>query len=101
MTTWPVLTEAAYLLQPRKGGIELLANDVARGVFLIAPLDAAAFGWMAAFMVKYRDCGADLADASLMWIGEHHGIRDIFTLDRRGFSVYRFTDGGAPEILPT
>jgi len=35
-----------------------------------------------------------------MHLAESRGIETIFTLDRRVFSVYRFTDGRAPKLIP-
>ena len=32
---------------------------------------------------------ADLADASLLWVAEEHGIRRMASLDRRDFGIYR------------
>ena len=31
----------------------------------------------------------DLADASLFWVAHAYGLRNIATLDRRDFGVYR------------
>jgi len=33
-------------------------------------------------------------------LAEKHRTRDIVTLDRRHFSILRFSDGSAPRILP-
>ena len=40
-------------------------------------------------MAKYQDCPMDLTDASLVALAEVRGLRDIFTLDHRDFSIYR------------
>ena len=44
---------------------------------------------MHALMSKYRDLPMDLADAAIVTVAEREGVRQIFTLDRRDFSVYR------------
>jgi uncharacterized protein len=40
-------------------------------------------------MKKHQDLPMDLADAALVRVAERKRIRRIFTLDRRGFSLYR------------
>jgi hypothetical protein len=45
----------------------------------------------AALMGRYADTPMDYADATLVLLGEGLGVKDILTLDRRGFSVYRMT----------
>jgi predicted nucleic acid-binding protein len=42
----------------------------------------------------------DYADATLVAVGETLGIRDVLTLDRRGFSVYRCASRRAFRIFP-
>lgn len=51
-------------------------------------------------MKKYRDQPMDLADASLVQAADRLGLHDIFTLDRRDFSVYRPGKGRSFRILP-
>lgn len=54
-----------------------------------------------ALMQKYRDLPMDFADAVLVRLGERERISRVFTLDRRGFSVYRPTRLGRFTILPS
>jgi predicted nucleic acid-binding protein len=42
----------------------------------------------------------DLADAALIRIAEREGIREIFTVDRRDFAVYRIHGRIRPSIIP-
>jgi predicted nucleic acid-binding protein len=51
-------------------------------------------------MSKYSDVPMDYADATLVAVAETLGIRDILTLDRRGFSVYRYSSRGSFRIFP-
>jgi predicted nucleic acid-binding protein len=44
---------------------------------------------MRELMEKYRDLPMDLADAALVRAAERHSLTQIFTLDRRYFSIYR------------
>src|SRR5438132_13531021 len=41
-------------------------------------------------MKKYADIPMDFPDATLVWIAESSGTDRILTLDRRGFSSFRF-----------
>ena len=49
-------------------------------------------------MEKYPDTPMDFADATLVLLSEALECREIFTLDRRGFSAYR-TRAGEPFRL--
>jgi predicted nucleic acid-binding protein len=40
-------------------------------------------------MDKYKDVPMDFVDALLVSLAEERGIRDVLTLDRRGFETYR------------
>jgi hypothetical protein len=42
------------------------------------------------FLHKYRDLGTQLADA-LVYLAHRDNLDTIFTLERRGFTVYRFS----------
>ena len=88
ITTWPVLTEVSYLLeQSDRRGIGILLGMVLDGHLLTADLDARDLEYMRRLTAKYDTM--DLADASLVPIGERLGILDVITLDRRDFSWYR------------
>ena len=41
----------------------------------------------------------DLADASLPWLANEHGYREIMSLDLKDFARYRLTDGEALAVL--
>jgi uncharacterized protein len=100
LTCWPVFTEASWLLRNEPGGIEALGGLVQSGAVKLVELDDQALAWIIAYMERYASIGAQLADASLMFIAEREGIGTVFTLDRRDFSVYRTTDGRALTIVP-
>jgi predicted nucleic acid-binding protein len=42
---------------------------------------------------KYADRKIDFADATLIWLANHTGMRDILTVDETDFSVYRLKGG--------
>lgn len=101
LITWPVFTEAMYLLGDagawkaqrvlwtieNRGDaeiIELATESVERSRFL---------------MEKYSDTPMSLADASLVAVAEHLGLKRIFTLDS-DFDVYRFRGRQRFEKIP-
>jgi len=99
-TCWPVITEAAWLLRTHPLAVERLLDGFREGLLRLLPLDEAAMPWIAAFMKRYRNIGAQLADASLVYLAEREGIDSIFTLDRRDFTVYRMKGNRSLRLLP-
>ena len=88
ITTWPVLTEVAYLLvKSSRRGIGVLLGMVLDGHLSVADLDSDDVEYMRKLTAKYE--AMDLADASLVAIGERLGVLDVIALDRRDFSRYR------------
>jgi len=51
-------------------------------------------------MMQYADVPMDFADATLVALAEDTGIRDVFTLDRKGFQVYRIGKRETFRMLP-
>jgi hypothetical protein len=100
LTTWPVVTEAAWVGRRWPKFTHLLAELFARGAIEIYPLPADALPWIFSYMRRYESIRADLADASLMYVAEHEKIESIFTLDRRDFSIYRTSKNRALKIVP-
>jgi predicted nucleic acid-binding protein len=92
-STWPVLTEAEYLLQ-RPAGRANLIELVRREAVVPYDLDKEAIASMAAYQAKYRDRNPDLADLSLVAAADALGIRTVFTFDS-DFLVYRTRKGRA------
>jgi uncharacterized protein len=100
LTTWPVITEAAWLLRGEPTAIQRLLSGFAGGMLKLAAFDETAMPWVARFVHRYRKLTAQVADASLMYLAEHEGIRTIFTLDRRDFSVYRLSRNRSLTLIP-
>jgi hypothetical protein len=50
-------------------------------------------------MEKYDDTPMDFADATLVLLAEALQVRDVLTLDRRGFSTYRTTKRHAFRLV--
>ena len=89
LTTEPVLTEALYLLSDSIRAQSACIQFVVRGGATLVPQSVASLKRAAALMAKYADVPMDFADATLVSLAEEAGTREIFTLDRRGFGVYR------------
>lgn len=99
-TVWPPLTEAMYLLadQPKAQGA--LWEMLERGALQLLPLDSGDTPRIRELMRKYANRPMDLADAALLRVAEREGIRKIFTVDRRDFSVYRLHGRTRPMLIP-
>ena len=100
LTSWPVITDAAWLLRETSGGVDTLLNQIEHGLLKPLELDSAAVPWMRTFLDKYCDLEAQLADASICYLAEREAIELIFTLDRRDFSVYRSWKNRPFLLLP-
>lgn len=89
-TTGAVLTEAMYFVSADPAGPRALAEFVGEGAVAVYDLaQAPELEAAATLMERYADTPMDCADATLVLLGEALGIKDILTLDRRGFSAYR------------
>lgn len=98
-STWPVVTEAMYLLASLQAQDALLAM-IERGTLSLAPIETGDVPRIRTLMRKFRDLPMDLADATLVRVAEREGIRRVFTLDRRDFSVYRSGRGRPFTLVP-
>ena len=100
VTTEAVLTETLYLVGPRWQDQKVCLEFLLRGAFLLIPPSLASLGRVAILMEKYRDVPMDYADATLVALGEELATNRVFTLDRRGFSVYRLNQRKTFEVRP-
>ena len=89
VTVWPAFTEAMYLLGRSWQGQKALWSRLETEALALAPLDELDAPRMRELMDKYRDLPMDLADAALVRVAERDALTQIFTLDRKHFSVYR------------
>lgn len=93
VTTWPVVTEACYLILRELG--PAAASAFARalpGASELHDLGARDTTRLAVLMERYADLPMDLADASLVVLAERLGHGRILTTDRRGFGAYRWDE---------
>ena len=100
ITSWPVLTEAFYLL-----GFSWRAQDnlwafIMRGGLKTASLDPGMQMRCRKLMEKYRDLPMDLADGSLVAVAEQKDIQKVFTLDHKDFKVYRLKNKKRFRLMP-
>ena len=68
-------------------GVDRLLGMILDGELLVADLATRDVEYMRRLTAKYD--GMDLADASLVAVGERLGVLDVITLDRHDFSRYR------------
>jgi predicted nucleic acid-binding protein len=101
MTSWPCFTEAMYLVFRAGGYSAQLALWKLRsaGRLVLLDLSTAEVDRMAELVDKYHDLPMDMADASVVAAAERLGIQRVFTFDKH-FTVYRFADGSAVEVIP-
>ncbi len=100
ITVEGVLVESAHLLGRAKNGPGAAVGIVrASGAEVVSPSDAR-YDRALVLMHKYRDLPMDLVDGLLVALAEERGARDVLTLDRRGFGVYRIGGRARFRILP-
>jgi uncharacterized protein len=102
LTTWAVFTEAMYLLGAAGGWVaqEVLWRLSERDDLHLAELDAPMRKAARALMEKYSDVPMDLADATLVALGQSLEVKRVFTLDK-DFHIYRFKGKQAFEVIPS
>lgn len=99
-TVWPVISESMHLLASYPQGQEAVWSMFRRGGIGLLPLDLGDIMRIRELMRQYADQPMDLADAALVTVAEREGIRTIFTVDKRDFSVYRLHGRGRLKIIP-
>lgn len=100
LTTEPVLTETIYLLGPSVRAQKVAIEFISKGGATLVPQTTGSLSRAAVLMEKYKDIPMDFADATLVCLAEETGIHEIFTLDIRGFSAYRFREKKPFIIFP-
>ena len=91
ITTWPVITEAFYMLGYDVRAQLALLKWIERGALEIHQIPQELIGRIAQLTEKYADIPMDLADATLVVTAETLGIREIMTIDSH-FNAYRTHD---------
>ena len=98
----PLLTELFYMLASRidyqtavQGFVKL--QSVA---YRIQPLTAVDMRRMTGIMTQYADNRFDFVDTAIMALSERLVITEIYTFDRRDFSVFRPAHIAALRLFP-
>jgi uncharacterized protein len=99
-TTWPVLTEVAWLLRDQPQGLQRLYTGVERGFFRIVDLKESSLAQIAQLQKRFATLRPQLADMTLLLIAEQEKRTAIFTLDRRDFSVMQKKSRPRFKLLP-
>jgi predicted nucleic acid-binding protein len=97
LTTWPVVTEAAYLSETPKARLAIM-QWLQRNLQAVS-LETADTARIERYYRKYADQNPDLAELSLLAVAERTGVRDILTVDVKDFAVYRLPSGRALNNL--
>ncbi len=100
VSTEAVLTETLWFVQALPDGPHRCAGFVLRGAVTLMPMSAESIARAVDLMAQYRNVPMDFADATLVTLGEDLGLEDVFTLDRRGFGVYRLHGRRPFRIIP-
>ncbi len=75
-------------------------DSFASGFYALLTLNADDLPSISALMHRYESAGLQLADAALAYLAEREGIRTVFTLDRRDFSILRLKRNRALRLIP-
>jgi predicted nucleic acid-binding protein len=100
VTTEAVLTEALYLLNFSNQAQQNCLNMFTRKAITLVPTAFGALQRIQILMQKYADVPMDYADASLVVLCEDLDVAQIFTLDKRDFTVYRRNGRDVFTIVP-
>ncbi|MSQ48631.1 MAG: PIN domain-containing protein [Deltaproteobacteria bacterium] len=100
LTCWPVITEAAWLLRQYPLAVQRLLSSFSQQWIKFLPLAENDVEPIGKILQRYRKLNAQLADTALVHLAEREGIDTVFTLDRRDFSVYRFSGNRSFHLLP-
>ncbi len=100
ITTEAVLTESLFLLARIPGGQDACLEFFIRGAAVLVPCSRTSFVRAKAILARYADLSADYADVTLVALADEMNTYDIFTLDRRDFTVYRGEGGEHFRIVP-
>jgi len=99
-STWMPVTEAMYLLEFSFSAQGALLEMIERRALQVLDLVAGDMSDIRTLMKKYEDLSMDFADATLVHVANRGKIREVFTLDRRDFGVYRLERGDFCTIVP-
>ncbi|MGH7655259.1 MAG: type II toxin-antitoxin system VapC family toxin [Gemmatimonadaceae bacterium] len=100
ITSEAVVTEACYFAS-RTGRSGAVALDMLLDLGIpVVSVEHRGLHACARLMDRYASVPMDFADATLVALAEVFTIREVLTLDRRGFAVYRSTRGEPFRVVP-
>ena len=91
VTAAPVIVETCFFLDAAGKG--RLLEWAQRGALAVAEVPVISYTEIGTIIRKYADRNIDFADAALVRLANHTGMRDILTVDEADFSVYRLKGG--------
>ena len=91
VTAAPVIVETCFFLDAAGKG--RLLEWAQRGALAVAEVPVGSYTEIGTIIRKYADRKIDFADAALVWLANHTGMRDILTVDEADFSVYQLKGG--------
>ncbi len=97
VTAAPVIVETCFFLDAAGNG--RLLEWAQRGALAVAEVPVGSYTEIGTIIRKYADRKIDFADAALVWLANHTGMRDILTVDEADFSVYRLKGGKRFALL--
>ncbi len=100
LTTEAVLTETMYLMGRVSGGPQACLDFFLRQGATLVPQSRESLARCKELMTRYHDVPMDFADATLVALAEDLGTKRVFTLDRRGFGVYRLGRRERFTVIP-
>lgn len=97
-----IVAELDYLVLTRHGSAAEAAvlAELCSGAWELATMGVDRLRAAARIVGRYADVGIGIADASNVVLAEEYRTSRIATLDRRHFGILRFSNGGAPHLLP-
>jgi len=96
LTTWPVLTECAFLMRHRE---KVFWDWLLQSLIEIAPFELEDLPGMLKWRGRYADREIDFADATLVWAAAGCRTQLIATTDFDDFETYRLPNGKPFRIL--
>ena len=99
ITTEAVVTEATHLAG-RAGGSSLPLELLLAAGIPVVSIERGGHEQAVRLMRRYAALPMDYTDAALVIVADAVRLNTIFTLDRKGFLMYRRGDGSSFTILP-
>jgi len=88
-STEAVLTEVLYLLNFSVKAQTAAIDFILKLVVELIPVSGESLKKVKALMRKYSDLPMDYADATIVCLSMDTGIKNIITLDKKDFGIYR------------